>query len=335
MNIEDLSSIASVIKPIAKQIELLSSRISTNRSAWSGNETATRIQLIDPLLREIGWDTADPDQVTPEYSVGSRNADYVLLSNAGPIAVVEAKNLGVKIDSGSRLQAHSYVDQESIRFVIVTNGDRWELYSSALSATKPLGEFTISRDAPFEAAIEAAKISRDVLVATIGRVQLPMSNDTDSLIDRENIDVVGNKGGGENDPIVGPGRADDRWVPLTKVSALRRGSPLPRQLKFPDTQIRRLGTGVDVLKSVADWLVETGKLDQGNARVNWLKGRSRYLSNNQPFHPTGHEYWRIYEPRTAGIYIEIDLDIQMAVDSASALLIHCRIEPDSVSVRFD
>lgn len=163
MKIDDIEALASAIKPISKQIELLSQRINANNSTWSNNETATRLQLIDPLLREIGWDTADPDQVQPEYSVGSRNADYVLKSNGQPIAVVEAKNLGVKIDADSRLQAHSYVNTPSIEFVIVTNGDRWELYSSALSDTKPLGRFTVSRDSPYLSAIEAAKISRPVL----------------------------------------------------------------------------------------------------------------------------------------------------------------------------
>ena len=114
MKINDLETVASVIKPISKQIELLSQRINANSATWSSNETATRLQLIDPLLREIGWDTANPDHVQPEYRVGSRNADYVLKPDGRPIAVVEAKNLGVKIDAGSRLQAHSYVNTPSI-----------------------------------------------------------------------------------------------------------------------------------------------------------------------------------------------------------------------------
>ena len=90
-----------------------------------------------------------------------------------------------------------------------------------------------------------------------------------------------------------------------------------------------------MLKSVADWLVETGRLGQTNFRVNWLTGQSRYLSNSQPIHPTGHEFWRPYQTRGETIYIELDLDRQMAVDSAVALLHHCGVDPSEVSVMFE
>ena len=33
------------------------------------NETRTRMALIDPLLCALGWNTADPALVTPEYRV--------------------------------------------------------------------------------------------------------------------------------------------------------------------------------------------------------------------------------------------------------------------------
>lgn len=47
MKIDDIEALASAIKPISKQIELLSQRINANNSTWSNNETATRLQLID------------------------------------------------------------------------------------------------------------------------------------------------------------------------------------------------------------------------------------------------------------------------------------------------
>ena len=31
------------------------------------SEAQTRYALIDPLLRELGWDTQDPNLVVPEY----------------------------------------------------------------------------------------------------------------------------------------------------------------------------------------------------------------------------------------------------------------------------
>ena len=285
MNIEELESVATLIKPIAKQIELLSQRINNNRSTWSGNETATRLQLIDPLLREIGWDTADPDQVQPEYSVGSRSADYVLLSEDAPIAVIEAKNLDVKIDSGNRLQAHSYVNTESIRFVIVTNGNRWELYSSALSDTKPLSVFTISSDSPFVAAIEAAKISRDVLIETSGAEPSRGHNEQKFSVDVNIKDSGIRQDRGTNEVVEGeierggPVKPDlsHEWLTLDGFG-FRPHDPAPKgRLEFPGQNSEDavdIKTYKDLWIQVVEWLWRTESQDRWGRYFDRYVGRS-------------------------------------------------------------
>ncbi|PKB80324.1 MAG: hypothetical protein BZY88_08950 [SAR202 cluster bacterium Io17-Chloro-G9] len=75
-------------------IEELRGRIGHHSAVLRQNEMATRYILIDPLLRELGWDTADPKQVIPEYRSGSGSADYALLKDGKPIVVVEAKKIG-------------------------------------------------------------------------------------------------------------------------------------------------------------------------------------------------------------------------------------------------
>ena len=77
-------------------IEKLQDRIKKHRLYLSGNETATRQVLIDPMLLELGWDVSDPDQVALEYSAGSGRADYALKLNDAYVAVIEAKNLGIQ-----------------------------------------------------------------------------------------------------------------------------------------------------------------------------------------------------------------------------------------------
>ena len=41
-------------------VELLKERIQGHGAALRGSEALTRYALIDPLLRELGWDTANP-----------------------------------------------------------------------------------------------------------------------------------------------------------------------------------------------------------------------------------------------------------------------------------
>ena len=59
------------------------------------NEAQTRKELIEPLLRELGWDTEDRASVISEYKLdGGGSSDYALLRNGQPVMMMEAKRLG-------------------------------------------------------------------------------------------------------------------------------------------------------------------------------------------------------------------------------------------------
>ena len=48
-------------------VEKLRERIDDHAPLLRQNEALTRYTLIDPLLRELGWDTENPTLVIPEY----------------------------------------------------------------------------------------------------------------------------------------------------------------------------------------------------------------------------------------------------------------------------
>jgi len=81
------------------------------------DEAATRKQLIDLQLAQVGWDVSNNQQVTLEEKVlhqptqtGVGFADYVLWDDNGkPLAVVEAKKTAVDAEKG-RHQARHYAD---------------------------------------------------------------------------------------------------------------------------------------------------------------------------------------------------------------------------------
>ena len=68
-----------VLDELVGCIELLQERIRSHRDALRENETRTRMALIDPLLRALGWDVFDPEVVTPEYKAGGGWVDYALM----------------------------------------------------------------------------------------------------------------------------------------------------------------------------------------------------------------------------------------------------------------
>lgn len=110
-------------------IELLQERIRSHRDALRENETRTRMALIDPLLRALGWDVFDPGMVKPEYKVEGGWADYALLRSDGrPAATVEAKKLGEALSS-HRMQMLNCANASGIEYAGLTDGNHWELYN--------------------------------------------------------------------------------------------------------------------------------------------------------------------------------------------------------------
>ena len=77
-------------------------RIEDHGDLLRRNETCTRCALVHPVLKSLGRDIHDPDQVVSEYSVGTGRADHVLRDGADetPDVLIEAKKLGRALDDG-------------------------------------------------------------------------------------------------------------------------------------------------------------------------------------------------------------------------------------------
>ena len=109
-------------------IEKLCNMIETQPDYLSGHETRTRQVLIDPLLRELGWDVSDPKMVQLEYGVEKEWADYALMSDDKPVALIEAKAFGKPLKGKATDQVLIYANKKVIPYMIVTDGDKWEMY---------------------------------------------------------------------------------------------------------------------------------------------------------------------------------------------------------------
>lgn len=109
-------------------INALKERLQSHYAVLHENETRTRMALIDPLLRVLGWDVSDPAMVLPEYKVNGGFADYALLLPDGkPAAVIEAKRFGESL-AAHRVQMVTYATMAGIGYAGLTNGNHWLLY---------------------------------------------------------------------------------------------------------------------------------------------------------------------------------------------------------------
>ena len=139
--------------PLDSLLELVNTlrqRIDEHGASFRQSEALTRAALIDPLLRELGWNTEIPTLVMPEYRLGKGYADYALLSNDKPIIMVEAKKLGTPLQDAAS-QGIGYCIEDGIAYFAVTDGRLWEIYEThkmAPIAEKLTVQFNIENSAP-------------------------------------------------------------------------------------------------------------------------------------------------------------------------------------------
>lgn len=113
------------LESLYKIVEVLSERISRHSDLLRNSEAMTRYSLVDPLLRELGWDTDDPEQLWPEYNTDPGMVDYALLRGGEPVMLVEAKKLDTSLRQHNVLsQVFNYCMMLGTRYFALTDGQR-------------------------------------------------------------------------------------------------------------------------------------------------------------------------------------------------------------------
>lgn len=89
------------------------------------DEAATKQAVILRILKLLGWDPFNIDEVQPEYSVGSGRVDYALRYNGRNKVFIEVKKVGEDLEKHQE-QLLDYSFKEGVRLAILTNGiSRW------------------------------------------------------------------------------------------------------------------------------------------------------------------------------------------------------------------
>ena len=105
------------------------------------NESETRAEYIDPLLKASGWGEVEESRILREFRItdgkiqvgGKRSkpeiADYILVYKNRKIAVIEAKAVDLAATEGVA-QAKSYAEKLDIDYTYSTNGK--EIYQISM-----------------------------------------------------------------------------------------------------------------------------------------------------------------------------------------------------------
>lgn len=119
---------------VIKAINTITDRIEQARKhRRSLTEEDTKVFLITPLLRALGWEVEDFHEVRFEYRHKKPDlpVDYALFLNRNPVLFIEAKALGSNLaDHKWASQTIAYASAVGVTWCVLTDGDEYRLYNA-------------------------------------------------------------------------------------------------------------------------------------------------------------------------------------------------------------
>ena len=94
------------------------------------NEETAKIQIVVPILIDMGWKTFDPNEALFEHPVGDKGKGKVDIALMGPnrlVALIEAKSPAQDLKPHVG-QVLGYAFHEGVDICVLTNGLEWWLY---------------------------------------------------------------------------------------------------------------------------------------------------------------------------------------------------------------
>jgi len=104
-------------------------KLKNNPRASSFSEDQTKQASVLPILKRLGWDVENIEEVFPEFSIEGRRVDYSLRINNQNKIFIEAKKPSEDLDSSNHQeQLLDYSFREGVKLAVLTNGITWSFY---------------------------------------------------------------------------------------------------------------------------------------------------------------------------------------------------------------
>ena len=310
-----------MLDDLVREIKTLQERLREHgdflRNEGGQREARTRTTLINPLLKVLGWDPADPGLVTLEYRTDVGWADYALKSQGNqPSAVIEAKRLGTFVDNHLG-QAVGYCIQQGIAYAGVTDGNHWQLYRT------------------FEPVALPEKCVLDIQIANTPAHEVALK-----MLLLWHPNLAPGQPVAANSPVLEHGNSDQSpaplpqppagWVSLSKYD-LPGGTPPPTAIRFPDRTETPINKWKQLPTAVANCLYDEQRLTLEMLPV--LSGSVRFAANDKPITHNGQPM-KYYEAVGSGeIFIDVDLSAYSSRHNSRKMLERCGVDPASVHLQ--
>ena len=321
------------LESLLELVQTLSDRIDEHGPALRQSEALTRYALIDPLLRELGWDTEDPTLVVPEYSVNNnKRTDYVLLRGGRPTMIVEAKSLDTPLGDDVIFQALAYSMNESADHFAVTNGRQWRIYDSTKSGNlnQKLVVSIDLNESPAQVCLKALALWQPSLESghvsvgqtpVVGSTEEPQIKQTPAKYDTESV---------ASDVPTVPVLDSGNWQSLSEFNVVK-GSSAPIEICFPDNSTTTIKNWKSIIVEVVKWLADQGLLNQSHCPVSRPRARSRYIIHTIPTHPSGNQF--VAAEQVGQLYLETNSGSTTIVNQSRFIIEEVKQDPSQFEVR--
>lgn len=332
---------------------LVKSKMKKHREFYERNETATRTQIVEPVLRALGWDTENPEEVRPDYSTDEGRPDYTLLQHGKKHLFVEVKKLSVDIERKEILrQLAHYCFGEGMRYGLLTNGAVWVLFKAFQEGTHFAQRIVWKTDLQTDGVTEVLRKLKTISKNNIHNIDIVLKKE--SLLDEvwrfllkepdqlaeglvplvkrilserhpnytfhenEVKDFVKNRVidvlSSKEEKKEMPPAVPDFGRWKEAITAGAAKKPVRMTISGKSYPLRY---AKEILVNTAEWLIQQGKLKRNTPPIS--SGRTRYIFNDSPRHPRGNHF-RAPERLSNGLYIETHASVETCKSNARKLL---------------
>ena len=307
-------------------VQELRKRIDAHGPALRQSETLTRYALIDPLLRELGWDTENPDLVIPEYKTDDGRPDYALLSNGKPIMMVEAKKLGTLLQDRVLAQGLTYANGQGTKYFSVSDGARWEIYETfkpVRTAEKRIVEFDLKSGSAAETCLKALTLWELRESGHVAPGQTPI------------VGPSHNQPDSQEPPTPQPTHPspDGQKQLLSKLDP-QSGARSPVGIQFPDNSVVSVTTWRSLLAKVATWLIDNNHLTKSHCPIRKTARSKKYIVHTEPVHEDGSKFYTPTPSQIGLLYVHRFASPVANTNACRTIIEHVGQDPAQFKVRF-
>ena len=317
-----------LLESLLECVNEIRGRIDAHGAALRKSEALTRYALIDPLLRELGWDTQDPALVVPEYQSGKVRADYALMSDNTPAMMVEAKSLDTPLRDVVR-QSIGYCLEEGTPHFAVTDGRRWgvyEMFKRVPIDEKRIVSFDLQSQSTAEVCLQALALWRPAIQSGhvgLGRtlvIELPSQHESSP----------------PEPPIpstqpTSQSRDGHEWQPMSDWNP-EQGDDRPVEIMFPDGSRAPIKFAYEVAVESARWLVDRKILTSRHCPITKDNRGVRNLVTDDP--DLLPDQYFSDKKKVGELYIGVQYNGHIHVRNARTVITHVGRDPAQFKVRF-